>query len=352
MTEFVAGKEVVVSSIKNARLTTLILKVLHELGDSAGSATIATMLAGRGISLDPRSIRYHLAKMDQDGLTVCPARRKGRVLTELGKKELASADVVGRVGFISGKVDELGFRMTLDGKNESGTVIPNIAIIRQADLVRSIHFMTPVFNAGLSMGGRIAYKMYGEQIGGIRVPRGKIALATICSMTISSLFTKAGIPVTPCFGGLLEMKHFKPSRFVTMIDYKGTSIDPLKLFILAGMTDVYTCAQRGNGIIGASFREFPSIAYEQVKKIQAEFHRKYNLGGILIIGHPNMPLLEVPVNDGRTAMVVLGGLNPIAVLQERGVPVDIHPLEGLEEFSTFTRFEDVAPIGRHPVSMI
>ena len=65
-----------------------------------------------------------------------------------------------------------------------------------------------------------------------------------------------------------------------------------------------------------------------------------------------MPLLEVPVNDGRTAMVVPGGLNPIAVLQERGVPVDMHPLEGLEEFSTFTRFEDVAPIGRHPVSLI
>ena len=212
--------------------------------------------------------------------------------------------------------------------------------------------MTPVFKAGLSIGGRIAYKMYGEQIGGIAVPRGKIALATLCSMTINSLFIKAGIPITSRFGGLLEMKHHKPVRFVTLIHYKGTSVDPLKLFILAGMTDVFACAQSGDGIVGASFREFPSIAYEHVSRLLVAFQKNWNLDGVMILGRPNMPLLDIPVNDGRTAMVVLGGLNPVAALHERGVPVDIHPLEGLEELSTFVQFENVAPIGRHTGTII
>ncbi|MBN1756752.1 MAG: DUF128 domain-containing protein [Chitinispirillaceae bacterium] len=340
------------SSSKNVHITNLILRALHESGGAAGAATISNSLSSMGIVLHPRSIRYHLAQMDREGLTVCPARRKGRTLTELGKKELSRVDVIGRVGFVSAKVDELGYRMTLDGNNDSGTVIPNIVLVSQKDFERSIHFMTPVFNAGLGIGGRIAYKMYGEHMGGIMVPRGKIALATICSMTMNSLFIKAGIPITSRFGGLLEMKYRKPVRFVTMIDYKGTSIDPLKLFILAGMTDVFTYAQTGDGIIGASFREFPSIAFEHVRKLLTVFREKYDLGGVIILGRPGMPLLDVPVNEGRTAMVVLGGLNPVAALYERNVPAEIHPLIGLEEFSTFLKFEDVAPIGRRTVNAL
>lgn len=334
---------------RNAQVKTLILKALHELGDSAGAAMISNVLAGRGIALHPRSIRYHLAKMDKEGLTVCHSRREGRTLTEFGKKELSNVDVIGRVGYVSARVDELGYRMTLDGKNETGSVIPNVAIVRQRDFERSIHLMTPVFTSGLSIGERIAYKMFGEQLGGIIVPRGKIALATICSMTINSLLMKAGIPITSLFGGLLEMRNRKPVRFITMIDYQGTSIDPLKLFIIAGMTDVSSYAQSGSGIIGASFREFPSMAYEHVRRSLSIFQDNYGLGGVIIMGHPNMPLFNIPVSEGRTAMVVLGGLNPIAALHERGVPVDIHPLEGLEELSTFVQFEDVAPIGRRTV---
>ena len=122
-------KGAAVSSGKNIQITNMILKALHELGDSAGAAAISNVLAGMGIALHPRSIRYHLARMDCEGLTVCPARRKGRRLTELGKRELSRVDLIGRVGFVSARVDELGYRMTLDGTSDSGTVIPNIAII-------------------------------------------------------------------------------------------------------------------------------------------------------------------------------------------------------------------------------
>ena len=332
---------------KSTHIDRMILKALHELGNSAGASTITTVLAGMGISLHPRSVRYHLLKMDRDGLTVCPARRKGRQLTEKGLQELHQADVITRVGFVSARVDELGYRMTLNAGSDTGTIIPNIALIGQKDLARAIHFMTPVYETGLSIGDLVAYKMYGEQIGGVIIPRGKIALATICSMTINSIFTKEGIPVTSRFGGLLRMNNRIPVRFQTIIDYGGTSIDPMKLFILAGLTDVWSCAKTGDGLIGASFREFPSVAYEQVVKLLKHLHRKFNFKPVIVLGRPNMPLLEIPVSEGRTAMVVLGGLNPFAVLHEKGVPADIRPLEGLEALSTFKPFEDAAPIGRN-----
>ena len=332
---------------KNEQIKGMILKALHEIGDSAGSAAVASVLSGMGINLHPRSVRYHLLKLDEEGLTVCPARRTGRKLTDKGLEELKQSSVIDRVGFISARVDELGYRMTLDTNSGCGTVIPNITVISQKDLARAIHFMSPVFDAGLSIGERFSYKMFGEQIGGIRIPRGKIALGTICSMTINNLFIQEGIPVTSRFGGLLRMNNRIPVRFESMIDYSGTSLDPLKLFILAGMTDVLTYAKSGNGIIGASFREFPSVAYKQVVKLLKHLRQALNFNAIVALGRPSMPLLDIPVNTGRTGMVVLGGLNPIAALHEAGVPVEIYPLEGLEELSTFRPFEDAAPIGRN-----
>ena len=336
-------------SDKSTRIRQLILKSLHELGDSAGASKISEVLSSMGVTLQPRSIRFHLLQMDREGFTRCTARRKGRQLTDLGKKELEQFDVFRKVGYVSARVDELGFRMTMEITGESGTIIPNIAIIGQKDLSRSIHYMSAVFDAGLSIAGRIAYKMFGEQIGGVMVPRGKIALATICSMTLNSLFFKAGIPITSRFGGLLKMEDRNPVRFVNMIEYNGSTIDPMKLFILAGMTNVTDYAHSGNGVIGASFREFPSVAYDRVKELIAVLKNRHNIGGVLKLGQPNMPLLDVPVGEGRTGLIIFAGLNPFAALYEAGVPVDINPLRGVEDFRTFIPFDHAAPIGRQSI---
>jgi len=331
---------------RNTRARHLILKALYEIGGSSGAAKISEVLSSMGLNLQPRSVRFHLLQMDREGLTRCISRRKGRELTDRGKQVLNQVDVIGKVGFVSARVDELGYRMTMDIQSETGTIIPNVTIIGQKDFSRAIHFITPVFESGLSIGNRIAYKMHGDQLGGIMVPRGKIALATICSMTINSLFLKAGIPVTSRFGGLLMMENRIPVRFVDLLDYKGTSVDPLKLFILAGMTKITPYAYSGSGIIGASFREFPSAAYDRVLEVLKILQIKHNLNGVLTVGRPNMPLLDIPVSEGRTAMIVIGGLNPIAVLHEAGVPVVINPLGGLEDIKTFVPFDNVAPIGR------
>ncbi len=332
-------------SSRSARARAAILKALDELGEPAGALKISEMISGMGIPLQARSIRFHLLKMDREGLTHCVRKHEGRAITETGKKELARISVLRKVGFIGSRMDELGYRMTYDPKLGMGSVVSNVAIINQSDLSRSLYFIKPVFSAGISMGNRIAVEMWNGKVCGTEVPRGKIIISTICSVTINGVFLKAGIPVVSRFGGLLEMNNGSPRRFIELTEYQGTSIDPHKIFIMANMTKVANFAAEGSGIIGVSFREFPSIAIDEARKLVAAM-REANLNGVLAIGKPNCPLLDIPVREGRTGMITIDGLNPIAALCEVGIPVELNPLSGLEEISSYVPFEDIAPMGR------
>jgi hypothetical protein len=115
----------------------------------------------------------------------------------------------------------------------------------------------------------------------------------------------------------------------------------LEAFIKAGMTQVTAGARTGDGIIGASFREVPSVALDEVRRIQQAM-KLQGLGGILAIGKPNRPLLDIPVGEGRAGMIVVGGLNPVAAIREAGIPIVAQSLAGLEEFGKFAPFKEVA----------
>jgi len=330
---------------RSARARAAILRALDELGEPAGALKISEMILGMGIPLQARSIRFHLLKMDREGLTQCVGKHEGRTITDIGKKELARISVLRKVGFIGSRMDELGYRMTFDTQSKTGSVVANVAIINKSDLSRSLHYMRPVFSSGLSMGNRVAVEMWGGRICGVEVPQGKIIISTICSVTINGFFLKAGIPVVSRFGGLLEMKNNSPRRFIELTEYQGTSIDPHKIFIMANMTKVGQYASEGSGTIGVSFREFPSIALDEAKNLFSAL-REANLNGVLAVGRPNCPLLDIPVSEGRTGMITIDGLNPIAALHEAGIPVILNPLSGLEEISSYVPFEDIAPMGR------
>ena len=339
-----SDKEPILSG-RSARARFAILKALDEIGASAGASKISEMVSAAGIQLQARSIRFHLLKMDKDGLTRCLAKHEGRLITESGKRVLARISGMRKVGFIASRMDELGFRMTLDVQTGKGSVIANGALINKSDLSRALHYMKTVFSSGLSMGNRIAIGMWGGPSVGLEVPRGKMALSTICSVTLNGVFLKAGIPVVSRFGGLIEMDDGAAKRFIELTDYQGTSIDPHSIFIKANMTKVGQYVSGGNGIIGASFRDFPSVAVDGVKKLIFALN-KLNLNCVVALGQPNRPLLDVPVGEGRTGMIVIDGLNPFAALQEAGIPLELCPLSGLEELGTFVPFEEIAPLGR------
>ncbi len=140
------------------------------------------------------------------------------------------------------------------------------------------------------------------------------------------------------------MRGGEPARFVQLIEYRGTTMDPLEAYIRAGMTSVGDCAASRNGIVGASFREVPTVAVEAVKR--AAKARVLGSEGILAIGQPNQPLLDIPVAEGRTGMIVIGGMNPFAAMFEAGVPFELESLTGLEEWSRFQPFQEFRTMAR------
>ncbi|MDD2240053.1 MAG: NrpR regulatory domain-containing protein [Kiritimatiellae bacterium] len=317
-----------------------ILKVLARLDGPAGASRIAELLRGWGVDLSERSIRLHLAQLDREGLTELQSRRAGRKLTARGHREVDRGDVVERLGFISGQIDELTYKMGFRLRTSSGTLVVNTTLVPAENEAAAVEVVRPVFAARLGMGSRLLIRRAGELYDVARaakVPPGKIALVTVCSVTLNGILLKEGIPVTSRYGGLLEFRNHLPVRFVELLEYGGTTQDPLELFIRARMTRVRQCVQSGEGVVGASFREFPSSALPDVLKIRDQL-RLIGLDGIRAVGMPNQPLYGIPVGEGRTGLIVLGGLNPAAALTEAGLVSENRSLAGLLDYREFPEF--------------
>ena len=312
------------------RKTATILRILAEADHPLGSTRIARELRLRGIDLKQRMVRYYLEEMDKRGFTE-NLGRPGRKLTRRGLRELESAVAVDRVGFVSSRVDELACSLTFDLERQAGSVILNISSVSSRDFKKAKKIVHKAIAAGLGMGRFIAEASGGEKVAGFIVPAGRAALGTVCSVTLNGALCAHGIPVTSRFGGLLELQDGRPHRFTQLIQYDGTTIDPIEIFIKGGMTRVGDAARTGTGTIGASFREIPAVALPKATELMDRLAR-LGLGGVLEVGIPGKPLLDVPVSQGRVGLVVAAGLNPLAAVEEAGIATENHAMAVLYEF--------------------
>ena len=316
-----------------------ILKVLHETGQPLGSSAISRQLSNWGIDLQERMVRNYLAVTDRSGLTKNLGRR-GRIITEQGQKELDIAVIIDKVGFVAARMDELAYRMNFETDRRAGTVILNISFI-DADLIDHVFCeIRPVMQAKLGMGRHLYLAYPGETIAetNIITPPEKIAVATVCSVVLNGVLLRRGVAVTSRFGGLLELNSGIPVRFSQIINYDGSTLDPLEIFIKGKMTSVGRAAKTGTGIIGASFREVPTATLPIVEETINELEQ-VGLGGVLLVGKPNQPLLDIPVGYGRVGIIVAGGLNPIAAAEERGIETENHAFHTLCDFDRLKAIE-------------
>jgi repressor of nif and glnA expression len=170
---------------------------------------------------------------------------------------------------------------------------------------------------------------------------GPAVLGTVCSITFNGVLLRHGIPVASRFGGLLELRALKPTRFVELIHYEGTTLDPPEVFIRSGMTDYKGAVETGNGLVGASFREVPGNSRERVLGI-ARGMEEAGLGVVIDVGWPGRPLFDIPVSEGRLGVVVMGGLNPVAILEETGMRVrQTGALAGLIDYRKLIPYEQM-----------
>ena len=316
-----------------------ILNVLRKFDQPLSSSTIAELLAAAGYMLSERSIRLYLAEMSEEGLTVSHGHR-GHTISEKGLAELRVAQTIQRVGYLSARIDEMTYKMTFDLERRTGTVVVNTSVVNPHDLAACLDSVCQVFMKGYAMGMRLTLLEPGERIGDLQIPPGRIGFCTICSITLNSVLLKHGIPTTSRFGGLLEIRGGKPLRFAEIIHYDGTSVDPLEVFIRGRMTDYRGAIATGDGLIGASFREIPEDARDLAQRLSDEMGR-IGLGSVHAIGLPAQPLLGIPVTPGRVGVLVIAGLNPIAILEEMGYQVYSRALSGLMDFSRLITVEEL-----------
>jgi len=316
-----------------------ILKILSDSREPVGARVIARHLKDLGVELGERAVRYHLKLMDERGLTQTIGR-DGRLITKAGIDELRSALVRDKVGFAISRIELLAFRTVFNSEKRTGWIPVNVSLFSKENFSRALQAMKPAFAAGLCVSDLVAVAREGEYLGEVSVPDGKIGLATVCSIVINGSLLKAGVPIDSRFGGILQVKNHQPLRFVELIHYAGSSLDPSEVFIRARMTSVREAIASGNGKILANFREISALCRPIAEEVIAKL-KEAGLGGLLLMGNTSEAVCEIPVELNKIGVILLGGLNPVAAAEEAGIEAENRAMSTVMEYQKLIKFREL-----------
>ncbi len=316
-----------------------ILKVLSESPGPQGSISIARALEDHGIRLSERQVRYHLRITDERGFTE-PLGRDGRAITAKGLEELRNALAPEQVGLVIERIAALAFETTFDPEKRTGEVIINTSLFPKHKFKDALSAMKEAYTAELTVSHMVAVAEEGEKLGDVIVPEGQMGLGTICSATINGILLKAGIPMDSRFGGILEFRNTVPRRFVAIIHYAGSSLDPSLAYIRAHMTAVRDAAIKGDGMVLANFREIPASAKPVAEDILAKA-TDAGIGGVVIMGYTSQPVCQIPVGLNKVGVILYGGLNAVAAAEEAGIEAENIANSGTIDFARLQSYWDL-----------
>lgn len=325
--------------MKTKRKEMIILEELARSPVPLSGSELTERIGDRGGDLSERTVRLYLQRLDEEGLTEALGKR-GRIITERGRSALQSGKLITRVGSLTATIDRMTYGMSFDLERREGTVVINTAFVPKKAFQEHVPEVCEVFRQGYGMGTLVSVRESGERIGEHEVPPGHVGFCTVCSVTLNGALLKGGIPTRSLFSGLLELEEGEATRFVELISYDGTSIDPLQLFIRSRMTDYVGAITTGNGRIGAGFREIPGESHDAAQELAKKLGEA-GLGAFLTIGQPSRDLLNIPVREGSCGVIVIGGLNPVAIFEERGIPVAYNALSGFMEYRELFSYEEL-----------
>ena len=297
-----------------------ILRLLSEYDRPVGSTLIGQELRKKGFLLSERAIRYHLQLLELKGL----ARghdRSGRTITPQGLGELARTMAFQRMGFITTRYLSLAYAVTYRPETGQGEVVANVSIIDKDCHEETLNVVNSLHEKRLLTAPYIKILDEGEEYKDIYVPKGKMALFTVCNLAIDGVLMHSGIPILFRYGGPVQFINGQPIRFVDLISYEGTTIPPLEVFVYREATSILSILRTGSGMLPANLREIPAAANEKAEEILSDLKNK-EWHGVLTIGKPNESILGVPVAMDRVGISMIGGLTPAAALKETGVKID------------------------------
>ena len=233
--------------------------------------------------------------------------------------------------FTNARIESIMYQVTFNPKTREGDIIVNLSVADKKVLEDVLEVFRQVMYSGLSVCSYVRIFDEGETFSGMDIPAGRAGIATACSITIDGVFMKHGIPVRPKFGGIVQVKDRQPIRFTEMIRYDCTTIDPLEVLMSQELTSVREMMRTGSGKILANFREVPISAKDDVDHI---INRLLTAGfyGILEVGEPNSPVLGAQVDRDHMGIIITGGTNPMAAVQESGIPIVTKAIKGVMDF--------------------
>jgi repressor of nif and glnA expression len=268
-------------------------------------------MAERGFVLSDRAVQYYLSYLDSMGYTE-KIGNLGRILTPAGFAETDNALVDDRIGFVIAKLERLAFRSTFDPTTSTGDVAYNLSMVPKGSFEKAKELFDEVVRAGCGFFN--TYKIVDRDP---RIPPGYVGFITVCSITMDGVFQRKGIPVKMAYGGRLKIENNIFKEFNDLIGYRGTTIDPLELFISAGLTSIHSYTISRTGIALANVREVPTASEEQVN----ETIRLMNGCGFIFPITMGSQVFNLPLNPNRLSIVAFSGLNYIGNCVEGGIEI-------------------------------
>jgi len=232
--------------------------------------------------------------------------------------------------FSLSRIENLMQMVSFDPQKMKGKIITNTSMVDLDMLGPTLRIFRDVMESGLAVSPYLKVETLGS--------RAKIMSA--CSITVSAVLLKAGIPVRPRGGGVIEVIDREPVRFTDMLMYWATTIDPIDVLISQELTSVVEMMETGTGRILGNLQEAPMLAVERIEE-RLEVLAEAGFSGVLDLGDPNMNVLGVSVERDHVGLSLVGGTNIVAAAMSRGIRIETESISGLTEIGEMTHIDDL-----------
>ena len=242
--------------------------------------------------------------------------------------------------FVNHTIEDFAMQVTYDPVTGRGTVVFNLSLIREIDLVPVLEVIETAWRSGVCVSDLVRVVPAGDTISGFVIPDGQVGICTVCSITLDGILLKRGVPLHPIGGGVVEIVNRIPRRFTHLIHYDETTIDPLQVLIAEDISSVTEVIRSGNGTILANIRECHMEAEPLVAELLDDLATSQFVG-VLEVGLPNSPLLGVQMSPQYLGVVAVGGTNPLAAVREAGFEVVTRAIKGVIDSSEMQGVEQL-----------
>jgi repressor of nif and glnA expression len=232
--------------------------------------------------------------------------------------------------FTLARIENLMQQVSFDPARMTGKIITNTSLVRKECLEDTLNIFNDAIQSGLAVSPLIKTIEDGASV----------KIKTACSLTIDGVLLKHGIPVRPKGGGIIEVVEREPARFIEMLMYWATTIDPIDILTAQELTDITRMMRTGSGRILGNLQEAPMLARESIEEV-LELLSLAEFAGVMELGEPNMNVLGISVERDHVGIALIGGTNLIAAARECGIIIDHESISDLTEVTEMKHIEDL-----------